>query len=245
MAYAREVRPASIGDLPYRLVSGLVFAGGCALPAIALAPCLWSRRGLAAGAALFLLILVGPPLFGSLRLAFVGDGFGAGALCQNAWLTLKGTWPLELQRALWLLSGLSIAALAIADYWGHRDAPSALLGLWVFGVLIFASLCNWTINGRSILPLLPAVGILLARRLETFGSLPLNRGGDGSSPAETTGLRDMGTSRPHPGSGAQSASKRRGVLSLTLSTFLRRGEREQPSASMVVRARCARRVVPE
>src|ERR1039457_773241 len=87
MAYAREVRPASIGDLPNRLVSGLVFAGGCALPAIALAPCLWSRRGLAAGAALFLLILVGPPLFESLRLGFVGDGFGAGALCQNAWLT--------------------------------------------------------------------------------------------------------------------------------------------------------------
>src|ERR1019366_4094867 len=31
---------------------------------------------------------------------------------------------------------------------------------------------------------------------------PLHLGGDGSSPAETTGLQDMGTSRPLPGAGA-------------------------------------------
>ena len=39
-----------------------------------------------------------------------------------------------------------------------------------------------------------------------------NRGGDGSSPAKTRGTQDMGTSRPHPGSWAQSASKCRGSL---------------------------------
>ena len=176
-AYAQEVRPASLGELPNRLVTGLVFAGGCALPALALAPCLWCRRGLAAAAALFLLILAGPPLFDSLQLAVLGDGFSATALCQNAWLTLKGTGPLEIQRALWLVAGLSLAALALADYRRHRDATSALLGLWTLGVLIFASVFNWTINGRSLLPLLPAVGILLARRLRSGRDVfPLVRG---------------------------------------------------------------------
>ncbi len=32
---------------------------------------------------------------------------------------------------------------------------------------------------------------------------PLNRGGDGSSQPKETGLQDVGTSRPHPGSGAE------------------------------------------
>jgi tetratricopeptide (TPR) repeat protein len=73
---------------------------------------------------------------------------------------------LELQRAIFLLGGISIVALVISDFRKHLDAGSALLGLWVLGVLVFASLFNWTINGRSVLPMLPAVGLLLARRLE-------------------------------------------------------------------------------
>ncbi|MCX6890829.1 MAG: tetratricopeptide repeat protein [Verrucomicrobia bacterium] len=171
-AYAHEVRPTSLGDLPDRLVTGLVFAGACALPALALAPCLWSRRGLAAGAALLLVVLAGPRVFDWLQLAFLDHSFGMRALWNNAWLTWKGTWLLETQRALWLVGGLSVATLAVADWRRHRDAMSAVLGVWALGVLAFASLFNWTINGRSILPMLPAVGILLARRLEGVCSRP-------------------------------------------------------------------------
>jgi hypothetical protein len=43
--------------------------------------------------------------------------------------------------------------------------------LWVVGTLLFASFLNWTVNARSVLPLIPAVGILLARRLEAAGGL--------------------------------------------------------------------------
>jgi Flp pilus assembly protein TadD len=43
-----------------------------------------------------------------------------------------------------------------------------LILCWIGGVLIFAVLVNWTVNGRSILPMVPAAGILLARRLETI-----------------------------------------------------------------------------
>jgi hypothetical protein len=31
---------------------------------------------------------------------------------------------------------------------------------------------NWTVNARSLLPLIPAAGILLARRMESYGVLP-------------------------------------------------------------------------
>ncbi|MCX6924019.1 MAG: protein kinase, partial [Verrucomicrobia bacterium] len=59
-------------------------------------------------------------------------------------------------------------------------------------------------------PVSPPADLPAAQPSQT---LPLNRGGDGSSPANRTGLRDVGTSRPHPNSGAQSAPERRGVLS--------------------------------
>jgi len=39
--------------------------------------------------------------------------------------------------------------------------------LWVMGTFAFTAEFNWSINGRSILPMAPAVGILLARRLES------------------------------------------------------------------------------
>ncbi len=47
------------------------------------------------------------------------------------------------------------------------------LALWVFGTLYFTAYLNWTINARSVLPLIPAAAILLARRV---GSLPADQG---------------------------------------------------------------------
>jgi len=38
--------------------------------------------------------------------------------------------------------------------------------MWIAGTFVFAALVNWTINARSILPMIPAVGIVLARRLD-------------------------------------------------------------------------------
>ncbi len=44
-----------------------------------------------------------------------------------------------------------------------------LLFLWIFGTFVFASYFNWTVNARSILPMMPAVAILLMRRIEQRG----------------------------------------------------------------------------
>ena len=49
---------------------------------------------------------------------------------------------------------------------GQVDADSALLALWVLGTFLFAAFVNWTVNARSMLPLIPAAAILLARRLD-------------------------------------------------------------------------------
>ena len=72
----------------------------------------------------------------------------------------------KLQILFWTIGGLGVLVLTAADIWSRRDARSGFLVLWVLGTFLFAAFFNWTVNGRSLLPLAPAVGILLARRLE-------------------------------------------------------------------------------
>lgn len=132
---------------------GLTFLGGCFLPLFFYSPWLWSRRALVKGlcvlgpCALVLLLISGYQ-----RFIWRGDGpFG---------------WARFLECALFVLAGLHILALGAMDFWERRDAPSLLLSLWILGILMFAIAFNWTVNGRSLLPMLPAVGILLARRVD-------------------------------------------------------------------------------
>jgi hypothetical protein len=130
---------------------GLSFLGGCALPALAFAFMLWSRKQF-------------------LGLASVS---GLLALCVYLkWIDMTAPIPssywgaVSLQLGFYLAGGICVLALAVADLRQHRDTDSLFLMLWVSGTFIFATFLNWTVNARSILPLIPAAGILIARRLE-------------------------------------------------------------------------------
>jgi ABC-type amino acid transport system permease subunit len=74
-------------------------------------------------------------------------------------------WNFTVQFGLMCATGAGILWLSGADFWKHRDADSLLLLLWVFGTFIFTGFINWTINARSVLPMVPAVAILLVRRI--------------------------------------------------------------------------------
>jgi hypothetical protein len=80
---------------------------------------------------------------------------------------------------------LHLLALAVCDWWERKDSPALLLLLWTFGVFTFATVVNWSINGRSFLPLAPAAGLLVARRL--------NGAGRGSSVGEPAARRARGS----------------------------------------------------
>jgi 4-amino-4-deoxy-L-arabinose transferase-like glycosyltransferase len=130
----------------------LTYTGGCVAVAAFFTPLLWRSRSL---------------------MFFSGCAIlAAAAICLQNGLLRPGI-PLvgasrifaETQTVFWAVGGVAVLALAVADVWKRRDAKSALLFLWVFGTFTFAAFFNWTVNGRSILPLVPAVGILLARRL--------------------------------------------------------------------------------
>ncbi len=136
---------------------GLSFLGGCLFPLLFYLPrrWLWSFRNVA--------MLLG--FLGLCLLVFPYSGhFGV------LWGADKHPeWPLVLQSLLFIIAGFVLLLLTAADFLEHRDPQSLLLVLWVFGVFVFATALNWTVNGRTLLPLVPAVGILVARRLDSSG----------------------------------------------------------------------------
>jgi hypothetical protein len=144
-----------------RTLVDLSFVGGCMLPALTLAPLLWPRRKIlavcaASGIGGFLLATGHIPLAGILGPPeFYPRWFATG-----------------LQLTLFIAAGFAVMALAAADAWKHKDSDSLLLMLWVFGTFIFTGFLNWTINARSVLPLIPAAAILLARRFDALQAAP-------------------------------------------------------------------------
>lgn len=132
---------------------GLSFVGGSMVGVFFYTYLLWSRRVLICGSIFLLLLIAIIPCMESANVTFLLLNV------QNI------RWYLVIQYALYIFVGMQILLLAAADLWKHRDAKSFLLFLWVFGTFFFSSFINWTVNVRTILPMVPAVGILVIRRL--------------------------------------------------------------------------------
>jgi 4-amino-4-deoxy-L-arabinose transferase-like glycosyltransferase len=148
-----------------RTLITLSYMGGSVLPALLLAPLIWSRKQitvvvLASGiAAIFV-------MRGLVRLGLTAGSSQAFAARSEHWIIIS------VQLVLFIAAGISILSLAIADYRRERNADSLFLLLWVFGTFWFTAYLNWTVNARSILPMVPAVGILLVRRVERRSENP-------------------------------------------------------------------------
>jgi Dolichyl-phosphate-mannose-protein mannosyltransferase len=149
-ALGHEAQPGD--SILAKTIVGLGFVGGCALTGLTCAPLLWSRKMILSGLVLAAL---------------------AGVACASDWISVANSADLHrnwvwVQLGIFVFGGISIIALPVADWWNQKTDPeSLLLGLWVAGTFFFAAFTNWTVNARSILAMIPAVGILLARR---FGS---------------------------------------------------------------------------
>lgn len=130
---------------------GLAFAGGCLLPALAYLPLLAPR---ALVAALLVLAAAG---------AALGASFESWSAIAPS-LVDAPPWHYAAQYALLSVGGLALLGLVAHDLRRRRDADAALLALWVLGTFFFATYVNWVNNGRSNLPMAPALGILVARR---------------------------------------------------------------------------------
>jgi 4-amino-4-deoxy-L-arabinose transferase-like glycosyltransferase len=141
--------PGKTSAISADFFTGLSFTGGCLLSSAFFAPFLWRRR-----------------YFAPAAVAVVACAFLFPVVAWQIPLPDAAAWGYALQFSLFVAAGIHVLFLAWRDLWKHRDADSLLLFLWVAGTFLFASRVNWTINARSILPMAPVVGILIARRLE-------------------------------------------------------------------------------
>ncbi|MGH9516749.1 MAG: ArnT family glycosyltransferase [Terriglobales bacterium] len=160
-AQAERVVNGKASPLTSALI-GVSFTGGCTLSTLLLAPIFWNWRKLAAG--LLFGLLSG---FALIR-GWVSFGPYAEEIVRKS---LNSHWLITgIQLTFAIAAGTAILWIGIAELRRWQDSDSVFLGLWVLGTFIFAAFLNWTINARSILPLIPAVGILLARRADRLYS---------------------------------------------------------------------------
>ena len=144
-----------------RLVVGLAFVGGClGVPAALLLR--RERRParaavVTAGAALVITAVVA---------ALGGVGSGDPILYRLDEIARSGGAPWACASLLGIFAALGAVLLirAVRDVAAERSADALLIGLWVVGTYVFAVLINWSVNGRTILPLVPAAAVMLARR---------------------------------------------------------------------------------
>jgi 4-amino-4-deoxy-L-arabinose transferase-like glycosyltransferase len=128
------------GSFVIQLLAALAFSGGCFLIVLIFTPFLWAPKIWIAGLVCVLLFL---------------------AVTRSAL-----PFSLYSQWIILIVGGVALIAITLLDFRRQRDDHSIMLLLWVLGTFVFC-LLNWTINGRSLLPMAPAVAILLWRRIET------------------------------------------------------------------------------
>jgi hypothetical protein len=127
-------------------MTALCFLGGCFLPVLTCSPFLVRRSEMVAAA--------------------IGPLAAAGAA---GWVFRGKDLPVVLQ-AMTFAGGGALVFFMLWQEWRRSRGPETVVALlWIVGTLWFAAALNWTINGRSFLPMAPAVSILLVRRLQAHG----------------------------------------------------------------------------
>jgi hypothetical protein len=147
--YASAVKTDFVPDYGRRAFVTAAFLGACLAPLLFYAGYLWRRRGWIVG-----LVIA-----------------SAGALSYAIVLDRDAAPALALQVGLWLAVGIGAMQLAVSDLLRHKDARALLLFLWTAGTLLFVVFFNHLVNVRVLLPLVPAVAILIVRRIEDAGEV--------------------------------------------------------------------------
>jgi len=150
--YVKLENPEQTMSLAGKGLVGLTFAGGCALSTLIFIPFLRSWIHILSLAAM--------------------SGL-AGVAVASGWVRVAAPdvhtqwYAMAAQVALCVAAGISIFSLLVVDSRRVMSADWWLLALWIVGTFVFASFVNWTINSRSVLPMIPAVAILLCRQIDS------------------------------------------------------------------------------
>ncbi len=136
-----------------RTVIALCFTGGSFATILFVAPFVYSRKSLAIAAlfaaAVAVVVKENP---------WHADFSGINYFRDFTWLTAA-------QIGLMASAGLLILWLAARNLLVGFHPPDWLFSLWIVGTFVFVAFVNWTCSVRHVLPMAPAIGILVARNL--------------------------------------------------------------------------------
>lgn len=152
MLYLRDVAVEVRIPIQIKLLTGCSFVGGSMISALFLTS-IRSAKAVLGG--ICFLILIGALFWICIPM---GVDLGANELA------------VRLQGCLFATIGVALLALAAWDFRINQDADSILLLLWTAGTFAFVALLNWSITARTILPMAPAVSILLMRYWDRVGA---------------------------------------------------------------------------
>ncbi|MBN1382636.1 MAG: glycosyltransferase family 39 protein [Deltaproteobacteria bacterium] len=149
--YASNVKGIS-GNVLKEFLVALGFTGGCLLTCLFFSPCLWRRW---------------VPVLGALSIlgvVLLMHWFFTGSL-----QSIAGNMVFLLHMAFFIMAAVSLLAATTADVLRTKHPDALLFFLWIWGTFFFTGFFNWTINGRSVLPMVPAACIVLVRVMDQQG----------------------------------------------------------------------------
>lgn len=133
-----------------RLLVGSSFAGGCCITLLFFASRLCSRIAC---------VLLAVAAAGGVTLFHFARWQRPGSLCQAEGPLFYVEW------VVFTFAGLLLLYLVGQELVRRRDPGAVLLAVWISGTFAYSAFVNWSVNARTLLPMGPAVGLLIARTL--------------------------------------------------------------------------------
>ncbi|MEE8573777.1 MAG: glycosyltransferase family 39 protein [Thermodesulfobacteriota bacterium] len=152
MEHASSVRHGFGAELARRTLLLTVFTGGAVISVLFFTPLLFGYRSLLFFLALIVLGVLALVTFGSM----VGVSIGGGGSFR---------YLILIHMAVFVTTGLTIVWLVILELSKREDKNSILFFLWIMGVFGINCLFGWNLSAAALLPILPAVAILVTRKV--------------------------------------------------------------------------------
>ncbi|NUM55994.1 MAG: glycosyltransferase family 39 protein [Candidatus Hydrogenedentes bacterium] len=148
-ANAIDIATDKQSGMAIRISSALSFSGGCVIGLLAFSYFMRPARFLFR--TLLVLLGITASATGIIVYAVRDEALPAASLAQIV--------P-------FVCGGSILLLLVLDELYSVRTPASLLLAFWVLGTFVFASVLNWSVTARTLLPMAPAIAILIVRRIE-------------------------------------------------------------------------------